>query len=82
MTVPSWLGIVLPVTLLGLLWLGEGIAAPRLRALFADRVALLAVLIPLAALGWMTIALAALILITVGALLWTAKGPHRQLTAD
>lgn len=82
MTVPAWLGIVLPVVLMGLLWLGEAIAAPRLRALFCDRILLIAAFIPLAYLGWNTIAVAALTLAALGALLWAARPRDKQLTAD
>ncbi len=82
MTVPGWLGIVLPLVLIGLLWLGEWVAGPRTAALFGDRILLLALLIPLAYLGWSTIAVAALIVLALGALLWALRGPHRQLTAD
>lgn len=82
MTVPAWLGIVLPVMLMGLLWLGEGIAGPRARALFGDRILLIAAFIPIAILGWNTIAVAALTLGGLAALLWTAWAPRKQLTAD
>ena len=82
MTVPSWLGTVLPVVLMGLLWLGETVSAPRARPLFGDRILLLAALVPLAYLGWNTIAVTALILLALGSLLWTLGAPRRQLTAD
>lgn len=82
MTVPGWLGIVLPVVLLALLWLGQAIAGARMCALFGDRILLLALLIPPASLGWSTIAVTMLVLLALGALLWTARGPRKQLTAD
>lgn len=82
MTVPSWLGILLPLVLMALLWLGEATANPRLRWLFGDRIVLLAVLVPLAYLGLSTLALASLIACALGALLWSAKKPRKQLTAD
>lgn len=82
MTVPGWLGSVLPLILLALLWLGEGTAGPRLRALFADRILLLAALLPIAYLRWSTIAVAMLIVLALAALLWTAWNRHKQLTAD
>lgn len=82
MTVPAWLGIVLPTVMVGLLWLGEAIAAPRIRALFGDRILLLALLIPLAYLGWNTVVVAVLILVALGALLWMVAGPGKRLTPD
>lgn len=82
MTVPAWLGIALPVLLMGLLWLGEGSAGPRARALFGDRILLIAGFIPIAFLGWNTIAVAALSLVALGGLLWTTRAPRKQLTAD
>lgn len=82
MTVPAWLGVVLPVLLLGLLWLGGAIAGARLRALFGDRILLIAAFIPLAYLGWNTIAVAALNLAALGALLWAVRPRDKQLTAD
>ena len=82
MTVPGWLGLVLPAVLIALLWLGEACAGPRTRALLGDRILLIAGFIPLAYLGWNTIAVTALIVVTLGWLLWTVKGPRKQLTAD
>jgi len=82
MTVPSWLGVVLPFILLSLLWLGEGTIRARWGALFGDRIALLLVLIPLAYLGLSTIALTALIVLALAALLGAAKRPPAKLTAD
>lgn len=82
MTVPSWLGTALPVLLIGLLWLGETTGAMRFRDLCGDRILLLALLVPLAYLGWTTIAVAGLIFLVVGALLWTALGPGKRLTAN
>ena len=82
MTVPGWLGIALPTMLLGVLWLGEGIAGPRLRPLFGDRILLITALIPVAFLGWNTVALAVLILLGLAALLWSSRAPRKQLTAD
>lgn len=81
MVVPSWLGLVLPLILVGLLWLGEITGTGRLRSLLSDRILLLAILVPLAYLGWTTIALAALIVLALGALLWAAAS-RKQLTAD
>ena len=81
MTVPGWLGIVLPALLIGLLWLGEAIAGPRVRALFGDRILLLGMVIPIAYLGWNTIAMAALSLLALSVLLWTAWAPAK-LTPD
>lgn len=82
MTVPAWLGLVLPVLLMGLLWLGEALAGPRGRALFADRIMLLMGLIPAAYMGWSTVVTAGLCLAAVAGLLWTAWGPKKQLTAN
>ena len=82
MTVPGWLGILLPLVLVGLLRLGEATAAPRARALFGDRILFLAALMPLAYLGWSTIAVAALLLLASGSLLWSARGRRTQLTPD
>lgn len=81
-TVPGWLGIVLPLLLVGLLRLGEASAAPRARPLFGDRILLLAALIPLAYLGWSTIAVTGLVLLALGTLLWSARAQERQLTPD
>lgn len=82
-TVPGWLGVVIPVVLVGLLHLGAAGAAPRARALFTDRIVLLAVLAPLAYLGWTTVAVGALILGVLAALLWLARpAPQDRLTAD
>ena len=82
MTVPGWLGQVLPVVLIGLLWLGEAIGGARTRALFGDRILLIAAFIPLASLGWNTIAVTALIVAALGWLLWTVTARRKQLTAD
>ena len=82
MTVPAWLGAMLPVVLIALLWLGEAIGGPRTRALFGDRILLIAAFIPPAYLGWNTIAVSALIVLALGWLLWTIKAPRKQLTAD
>lgn len=82
MTVPGWLGLVLPVVLIALLWLGEAIGGPRTRALFGDRILLIAAFIAPAYLGWNTIAVTALVVLALGWLLWTVKDPRKQLTAD
>lgn len=82
MTVPGWLGLVLPAILVALLWLGEATGGPHTRTLFGDRILLIAAFIPLAYLGWNTAAVTALIVVALGWLLWTAKRPRSQLTAD
>lgn len=82
MTVPAWLGIVLPVMLMGLLWLGEATAGPRARELFGDRILLLILLIAAVYFGSSTTAVAALGVVALGALLWAALAPKKQLTAD
>ena len=82
MTVPGWLGVVLPVMLIALLWIGEATGGPRSRALFGDRILLIAAFIPPAYFGWNTIAVTALIVLALGWLLWTVRAPSKQLTAD
>lgn len=82
MTVPGWLGLVLPLVLIALLWLGEAIGGARSRALFGDRILLIAAFIPIAWFGWNTIAVTALIVMALGWLLWTVRGRRKQLTAD
>lgn len=82
MTVPRWLGLVLPLMLIALLWLGEAIGGPRTRALFGDRILLIAAFIAPAYMGWNTIMVAALLVLALGWLLWTVRGPRKQLTAD
>lgn len=82
MTVPSCLGIALPVLLAGVLRLGEAIGPPPVRALFGDRILLLAGFLPFAYLGWNTVAVTALILLATGALLWAARAPAMRLTPD
>lgn len=81
-TVPGWLGALLPLVLLALLRLGEATAGPRLQALFGDRILLIAALLPVAFLRWSTLAVSALIVVAMGALLWTARDRQKQLTAD
>lgn len=81
-TLPSWLGSLLPLVLLGLLGLGEVSAGPRLRALFGDRILLIATLLPFAYLRWSMLVVSALILGALVALHWTARDRHSQLTAD
>lgn len=73
MTVPGWLGVALPVVLIALLWLGEGIGGPRTRALFGDRILLVAAFMALGYLGWNTIAVTALIVGALSWLLWTVR---------
>lgn len=82
MTVPAWLGIVLPLLMLAVLWLGEMSAPPRLRGLFGDRILLLALLVPVAWLGWNTMALVLITLAGLAALLWNARRAAKRLTAD
>ena len=82
LTVPAWLGIVLPLLLIGLLRLGEASTGPRLAALSGDRILLLAGLIPIAYLGWTAPTLSALALLVLASLLWTARTAPAQLTAD
>lgn len=82
MAVPGWIEAVLPVLLIGLLWLGEGIARPRMRALLGDRILLLAVLMPLVYLGWTTAAVAAGCVATLAALLWTSRIGAKRLTVN
>lgn len=82
MTVPGWLGVFLPLVMMAIVWLGEKGARPEWRALFGDRVLLLAVLLPAAYLGWSTIAVAALILAGLMVLLWSLRAAVPQITAD
>jgi hypothetical protein len=82
MTVPGWLGVALPVLLMGLLWLAEAAADKPAHALFSDRIVLLALLIPAAVLGWSTVAVTSLSLAVLAALLWRARTPTTQLTPD
>lgn len=82
MVVPSWLGAVLPLILVGVLWLGEASGSERVKELCGDRILLIAILIPLAYFGLSTIAATAMILSLLGALLWTARPNRTGLTAD
>lgn len=81
-TVPGWIGVLLPLLLVGILRLGETVAKPCWRALFGDRIVLLAILAPAA---WWGRAIEATALIAAAALiaqLWTARAPAAKLTAD
>ena len=81
-TVPAWLGLVLPLLLVGLLRLGDASKVPHLAFLFGDRLLLLTGLIPIAYFGWAVPALSALALLVLAVLLWTARILPTQLTAD
>lgn len=82
-TVPSWLGLALPVMLVAVLRLGEASSPPRLRALFGDRVLLIAGFVPVAYSGWATAAVTALTIAGLaGLLLAAATRPPARLTAD
>lgn len=82
LTVPWWLGAVLAVTLVGLLRLGETIAPASWRASFADRIMLLAVLLPATYAGWGTVVVSTGIVLTLAALLGAAFSRSPELTAD
>lgn len=82
LVVPAWLGIALPVLLVGVLRLGERNANSSWRALFADRISLLAVLTPAAYAGMATAAVAALTAAGLLFLLWDAPKPAGVLTTD
>lgn len=82
MTVPGWLGVALPILLMGLLWLAEAAADKPAHALFGDRIVLLALLIPAAVLGWSTVAVTSLSLAVLAAMLWPTRTPKTQLTPD
>lgn len=82
MVVPSWLGSVLPLLTVGLLRLGEAIAPGRWKALYADRIVALLVLIPGSYLGWSAELTGALASVSLAGLLWTHRARRVQLTAD
>ncbi len=86
---PAWLRVFLPSILMGLLRLGErmtvdlewvGSAHPW-RALYADRIVLLALLLPAAFFGVAKLACAVLSLLVLGSL-FLRNGDGRGLTAD
>lgn len=79
---PGWLTVILPLILMALLRLGTAIARPRLRPLYADRIALLTVFLAVATQGWTAAATAALSVLALADLLWTTRSPWTQLTAD
>lgn len=81
-TVPRWLELVLPAILIGVCHLGTRAGGRRLRALFADRIALLVVLMPAAYLGWSTVVVSALLGLGLGVLLLARDWPASRLTAD
>jgi hypothetical protein len=79
---PAWLRVAVPLILVGLLRLGTAIARPALRPLYADRIALLAVVLPVATQGWTAAATAAFSVLALADLLWTTRSRRTQLTAD
>lgn len=79
--VPGWLGWLLPLTMFAVLFLGETTASSGLRAAFGDRITLLTGLCAAAYLGWTAYAVAAVITLGLGTLLWKARTAAR-LTAD
>lgn len=82
MTVPSWLGSVLPIVLVLLLRLAEATAPPLRAPLFCDRILLSATLVPIAYAG---VTLPAVLLGTVAipvALLWWARPQGTRITAN
>ncbi len=81
-TVPGWIGYLLPTVLLGLLHLGSRYAPLRVRLSFADRISLLMVLISMVAAGYATAGVAALLVLVLAALLWNAPRGDKGITAD
>lgn len=82
-TVPGWLSWFLPLMALGVLVQGSAGGARDLRPLFADRISLLLILLPLAYAGWTTAAVAGLMAAALAALLWAAlRSKAKRLTAD
>jgi hypothetical protein len=79
---PGWLTVILPLMLVALLTLGTAIARPALRPLYADRIALLTVLLAVATQGWTSAAAAALSVLALADLIWSTRSPRTQLTAD
>lgn len=86
---PAWLRLFVPAMLFGLLRLGERLTgagatqgrAASGRALYADRIVLLAVILPAAFFGFAQLACAALSLLVLGSLFITDT-EERGLTAD
>lgn len=79
--VPNWISALLPLVLMALLWLAAATGPAWLRHISADRVLLLAMLIPAVASGWTTAAVGTSIVTTLAALLWSAYGNRAALTA-
>lgn len=80
--VPSWLGWLIPIVMMGLLHLGALSAPPRFRALFGDRILLLVALAAVAYWGWTVVGIAAVTVLGLAALLWSSRPRPAQLTAD
>lgn len=75
----GWLRVFVPVILLGLLRLGEWQGARGWRAIYGDRILLLAVLVPFALTGHSMLACAVLALIVLASLFFSAE--DNRLTA-
>ena len=73
---PGWLRLFLPMMLLGLLRFGEGHGPPRWRAAYADRILLLAILLPAAMLGPLKVFVAGLSLLTLVSLFPRPRRPR------
>lgn len=81
-TVPGWLGWLLPLVLIALLRLAERTAPARVRAAFGDRISLIAAMLPIVLAGYATIATAALSVAVLAVLVWQACVPAKSITAD
>ncbi len=82
LVVPGWLGVAVPMLLIGLLRLGESSKDDGRRTLFADRITLLLILVPASYAGMTTPTVTAIAAATLLYLLWEARRPRDALTAD
>lgn len=73
---PGWMRLFLPLMLLGLLRFGEAHGPMRWRAAYADRILLLAILLPAAILGPLKLVVAGLSLLTLLSLFRLSQKPE------
>lgn len=79
---PGWLRAAMPLALAATLWLGALRGGKRLRALYADRITLLVILLAAALQGSAPAAITVLILLALAEMLWAARSEQEQLTTD
>lgn len=80
---PGWLNVALPIAMVAILHLGAAISRLQLRPLYRDRIALLAVLLAAAWQGWTAPVVAAVSLLGLTEMLWTARKQQQvQITTD